>query len=310
MAAAPERPDPLALVHAVRRAARDADGQDPLDEAASLHLEHTAPADLVLRTAYLTDVGDGGDGGDGGTGGFALVRGEELDLVVAPDSRGQGLGRRLMAWALATGNPVHAWSHGHHPAAAPLARHVGWSCTRDLWVMRRPVGGDAPPLPPLQVPDGVEIRGFGGDGPDSDEARAVLAVNAAAFAHHPEQGALDRDGLAERMAEDWWDPAGLLVAVARDGDDDGQVLGFHWTKQHDAGTGEVYVVGISPAAQGRGLGRALTLAGLHHLAGLGVSEIILYVESDNAAAVHVYGGLGFAHAPRDTHVQFSAPEAR
>jgi len=308
MATARRRPDPLALVQAVRRAARDADGQDPLDEAASLHLEHTAPADLVLRTAYPA-----GSDEAAGTGGFALVRGDELDLVVAPDSRGHGLGRELMGWALEVAAPVHAWSHGHHPAAAPLARRFGWACSRDLWVMRRPVGAEAPPLPDRTEPEGVSIRGFAGEGPDSGEARAVLDVNAAAFAHHPEQGSLDREGLAERMAQDWWDPAGLLVAVdtGRPGSGEaGRLLGFHWTKQHDATTGEVYVVGISPAAQGRGLGRALTLAGLHHLAGLGVSEIILYVESDNAAAVHVYEGLGFTHAPRDTHVQFSAPQAR
>jgi len=43
------------------------------------------------------------------------------------------------------------------------------------------------------------------------------------------------------------------------------MAGFHWTKIHtsaDAGepTGEVYVVGVHPAEQGSGLGKALTLA--------------------------------------------------
>ena len=58
------------------------------------------------------------------------------------------------------------------------------------------------------VPEGVTIRGYR----DAD-ADGVLAVNAAAFAHHPEQGGMDAADLAERMAEPWWDPAGLLVAV-------------------------------------------------------------------------------------------------
>jgi mycothiol synthase len=101
------------------------------------------------------------------------------------------------------------------------------------------------------------------------------------------------------MAEDWFDPAGLLVADTGDG-----LRGFHWTKQHSAEVGEVYVVAIDPAAQGQGLGRVLTLAGLHHLAGLGVHEVLLYVESDNTPAVHVYDGLGFSHADADTHVQY------
>ena len=158
--------------------------------------------------------------------------------------------------------------------------------------MRRPA---AEPLPDLAVPEGVEVRGFA-DG----DAAGVLAVNADAFADHPEQGALDAEGLAARMAEPWWDPAGLLVAEA----DDGALLGFHWTKQHSPDLGEVYVVGVSSAAQGRGLGRVLTLAGLHHLAAVGVAEVLLYVESDNAPAVRLYTGLGFAHAAADTHVQY------
>jgi mycothiol synthase len=111
---------------------------------------------------------------------------------------------------------------------------------------------------------------------------------------------MDPAGLAERMAEPWFDPAGLLVA--NDGD---RMLGFHWTKQHDADLGEVYVVAIAPEAQGQGLGRVLTLAGLHHLAGLGVREVLLYVESDNHPARKVYERLGFTHAPSDMHVQFT-----
>ncbi len=165
---------------------------------------------------------------------------------------------------------------------------------RELWVMRRP---SSVPLPELVLPRDVSIRSYR----DSD-AEGVIAVNAAAFAAHPEQGHMDADNLAERMGEPWFDPAGLLLAV----DTDGTLLGFHWTKRHDERLGEVYVVGISPAAQGRGLGRLLTLAGLHHLVASGVDEVLLYTESDNAPAVHVYSGLGFDHAAEDTHVQYHA----
>jgi len=162
-------------------------------------------------------------------------------------------------------------------------------------VMRRPA---SLPLPPLEVPDDVRVRPF----TDAD-LDAVLAVNAAAFASHPEQGALDRAGFAVRAAEPWFDPAGLLIAEGADG----AVLAFHWTKQHSADLGEVYVVGVSPAAQGRGLGRVVTLAGLRHLAAAGVAEVLLYVESDNTAARALYRGLGFTHADTDTHVQYRAP---
>jgi mycothiol synthase len=101
------------------------------------------------------------------------------------------------------------------------------------------------------------------------------------------------------MGEPWFDPDGLLVAI-----DGVRMLGFHWTKQHSPALGEVYVVGVDPAAQGLGLGRALTRAGLSHLAGRGVSEVELYVESDNLPAIGLYRGLGFTHHARDTHVQY------
>ena len=57
--------------------------------------------------------------------------------------------------------------------------------------------------------------------------------------------------------------------------------------------GEVYIVGVDPAAQGRGLGRLLTLAGLYYFVRVGVSEVMLYVEGDNTAALNTYEKLGF-----------------
>jgi mycothiol synthase len=152
---------------------------------------------------------------------------------------------------------------------------------------------------PVEVPEveGVTIRGY--RDPDASE---VLRVNAAAFAHHPEQGSMDAANLAERMSEPWFDPAGLLVADAG-----GRLLAFHWTKQHSPELGEVYVVAVDPGAQGRGLGRAVTAAGLAHLHSRGVRRVILYVESDNAAAIATYGRLGFAHT--STHVQYARQPA-
>ncbi len=271
------------VVDAVRAACRDEDGQDPLDEAGQLRLKHDG---LTGSEIWLAD-----------DAGFALVHDDGVDLAVAPAARRQGLGGQLAEATLSGERPVTAWSHGDHPGAALLAGRHGLRRARELWVMRRRA---ETALPELAVPEGTTVRGFRPD--DPDDTAEVLRVNAAAFAHHPEQGSMDAVDLAARMAEPWFDPAGLLVA------DTGAGLGgFHWTKQHDADLGEVYVVAVDPAAQGLGLGRVLTLAGLHHLHERGVSEVLLYVESDNAAAVQVYAGLGFTHADDDTHVQYRRP---
>ncbi|MGH3334761.1 MAG: mycothiol synthase [Nocardioides sp.] len=254
------------------------DGVAPLDEATLLALRHDPGR---VRRWERDDA-------------FALLVGDDLGLVVHPTWRGQGLGRALLDSVLAEADRggLRAWSHADHPGAARLAATHGFERVRELWVMRRPV---ATPLPEVETPDGVTIRGYR---PADDQQ--LLRVNAAAFADHPEQGAMDATNLAERMAEPWFDPAGLLVAE----DGDGSLLGFHWTKQHSPELGEVYVVAIAPEAQGRGLGRVLTLAGLRHLAGLGVAEVLLYVESDNRPAIALYSRLGFGHAARDTHVMY------
>ncbi len=62
------------------------------------------------------------------------------------------------------------------------------------------------------------------------------------------------------------------------------------------------MVGVDPDHQGRGLGRTLTLAGLHRLRAQGLPQAMLYVEGDNHAARATYRRLGFAHW--DTDVMF------
>lgn len=239
--------------------------------------------------------------------GFALLIEDQVHLCVDPDLREKGVGGGLLKTLLTDvfpPRPLEAWSHADHPAARRLAARHGFAAVRELWVMRRPATLELEPMDAAGsgVPDGVEIRGF-----RPEDTAELLALNAAAFASHPEQGEMDEEGFAERCSESWFRAEGLLVAVDhRPGSPtEGRMLGFHWTKVHDRDTGEVYVVAISPESQGLGLGRLLTLAGLHHLHARGVREVILYVESDNAAAIRVYRDkLGFTHDARDTHVMY------
>jgi mycothiol synthase len=136
-------------------------------------------------------------------------------------------------------------------------------------------------------------------GQDED---AWTELNARAFAHHPEQGAWTREDLDMREREPWFDPDGFFLAER-----DGHLAGFHWTKIHqphagrpaDGPVGEVYVVGVDPAEQGSGLGRALTLAGLRYLQDREIPAVMLYVDGDNAPAISLYASLGFIHTATD-----------
>ncbi|MFD3474498.1 mycothiol synthase [Streptomyces sp. NPDC058695] len=209
------------------------------------------------------------------------------ELVVHPAHRGHGHGRALGSALLgASGKRLRVWAHGGHSAARHLSQVLGLTLFRELRQMRRPLA-EGPPLAEPVLPEGVVIRTFV---PGEDDA-AWLAVNAAAFAHHPEQGSLTQRDLDDRKAEPWFDPAGFFLAV-REGD--GEVIGFHWTKVHaEEQLGEVYVVGVAPGNQGGGLGKALTAVGLRHLAASGMPTAMLYVDADNKPAVTVYERLGF-----------------
>lgn len=310
---------PAGSEEAVRRVVADAtaaDGRSPLNEATLLALRHHGLRGHALWLASEAGAGDpvglalatpapGATGPGGATGPV------EVNLVVSPAARGRGVGRALAEAALDAVGPaeVSAWSHGNHPAAERLASRLGFDRARDLWVMRRPLSPEHP-LPALASgAGGVDVRTFV---PGQDED-AFLAVNAEAFAGHPEQAAMTRADLAQRMAEEWFDADGFFLAEPADAPvradsneavESPSLLGFHWTKAHDDRVGEVYVIGVSPAAQGQGLGRLLTLTGLHHLRERGLHEVILYVEADNAAAVAVYQGLGFNHDEADTDVMY------
>ncbi|MET9852338.1 mycothiol synthase [Streptomyces sp. NPDC006450] len=215
------------------------------------------------------------------------VEAPAAELVVHPAMRGRGHGRALgSALLAASGKRIRVWAHGGKSAARHLAQVLGLTLFRELRQLRRPLGADADPLPEAVLPAGVTVRTFV---PGTDDA-AWLAVNAAAFAHHPEQGSLTQRDLNDRIAQPWFDAKGFFLAER-----DGEVIGFHWTKVHaEQQLGEVYVLGVRPGAQGGGLGKALTAIGLRHLAATGLPTAMLYVDADNPAALAVYAGLGFS----------------
>ncbi|MGN7224542.1 mycothiol synthase [Curtobacterium flaccumfaciens] len=233
--------------------------------------------------------------------GVAVVRDGELELVVAQEARGRGIGTALVSQALALGRgaaPRLAWAHGDHPAARALADRFGWRAVRTLLQLRAPVADSDVDADDVELPDGYSLSAFR---PGTDDETDWLALNAAAFAHHPEQGRMTLDDLHAREADDWF--AGEDLLLLRDAS--GRLAGSCWLKVED-GIGEFYAVAVRPDLQGQRLGGVLMRAGTARLRGRGLAAAALYVEGDNEPALALYRRSGFTQHAID--VQYAAPE--
>ena len=289
------------------------DGAPPLNEDAVLHLSTSAPdrhQRLIAATGELL--------------GYAQLRDDPAGTaaemaVAATDTDRAPVAAALFEAAEAVG-AVLVWSHAEASPVGSTARHRGYLEDRVLLAMSRPLTAadaelDVTPLP------GVTVRAFE---PGRDEADWV-AVNARAFAEHPEQGRWTARDLAERMSQPWFDPAGFFLAFSTGVDtadkpspSGGGLLGFHWTKIEAADRpavgrsargagGEVYVIGLDPHAQGRGLGGLLLRTGLRHLARAGLSTVVLYTDESNSGAVALYHRTGFEVIRREVRFRRPAP---
>jgi mycothiol synthase len=271
--AVPDETTRVAIIALAGRIAGE-DGAPPLSDDALTHLSSSEVQHAVARQG-------------GRVVGYGQRRDGSAEVAAEPDAA------HVLIDAIAAPGLL-IWTHGRGSRLTPALRERGFKPVRELYQLRRALD-ELPPDPPL--PAGVTVRSFQ---PGRDEA-AWLEVNAAAFAAHAEQGRRTLAELQALMAEPWFAPWDFLLA-----DRNGELLGFHWTKVHSADLGEVYVLGISPEAQGLGLGNALLVRGLRHLAERGCAEVLLYVDGDNTAARRLYERAGFGEY--DLDVQWQAAD--
>lgn len=281
-------------VRELARRAESADGVGALSEASRLAMGPEPPAGTVHVLAHA-DAGHG----DRAPVGYAQVWPDRsAELVVDPLARRSGTGGALWAAARDAG-AERVWAHGDLPAARAFAEAAGLAPVRSLLRMGRPLTADD--SSPRRLPPGYAVTTFAVRRTQAqDPLEELRALNAAAFADHPEQGRLTVADLRARTEEPWFEPEGLLY-VTDESDADRGPVAFHWTKIEpdqqgsDDGArlvGEVYVVGVHPAYQGRGLAGPLTDLGLAHLVSRGCTDVVLYVDGENVAARATYERAG------------------
>jgi len=256
-----------------------ADGVEAFGEQTLFNLATTDPTHLVITR-------------QGAVVGYAQIDHHSAELAVHPSHRRNGIGGALLDAVKSRDPHAAVWAHGDLPPAQALAKSRGLAVTRELLYMRADLTSRPVPSPPQGI--GVEVFQ-----PD-DDAADWLALNAEVFADHPEQGRLTQSDLDDRMSQDWFDPHVFWLAR----ESSGALLGYMWVKYPPGGdTAEIYVLGVSPQAQGRGVGKFLTEYAMAHMHTRGAQAMDLYVEGDNAPALATYRAYG--SAPAGTHVQYT-----
>jgi len=297
-------------VHTLAANATLADGARPLSEQPLL--------ELLTDDADLTHVVVRADDALGApVVGYAQVdrRGAtpSAELVVDPEHRRRGIGRMLLRTAqrdatlpsrsgAPAGRPeLRVWAHGFGPAAQAFSRAMGLQVVRELQLQTRPLD-DAP----LDLEGAVAAAGAREFRPGEDDD-AWVAANARIFAQHPEQGRLTLADLRTREAQEWFDPS--LFYVVPSLDDPTRIDAYAWLKvEHPhasvgaTSSAEIYVIGVDPALQGRGMGGRLTTLALAALRRTGADHAELWVDADNLAAVATYARAGFTVASRDVQL--------
>lgn len=273
------RPDDLRRLEELFATVTECDGHAPIGEHKYLDLLHADPnrvtgivaeTDGVIAYVAVSPTQDESTWG--------------LELAVHPLHRDRDTIRRLVDAGSGHavdrgGRRIRVWTF--QPKLAAVLEEAGFLPERELRQLRMRLPAAEQP----RFPAGIEVRPFE---VGSDEQQ-WLSVNNAAFAGHPENGSWNLDILADRQQQDWFDPKGFRMAW--DGD---ELVGFCWTKVVEPSTGEIYVIGVAPDHQGRGLGRALILEGLRHMHDeAGAGRAMLYVDAGNEKAVAVYERIGF-----------------
>jgi mycothiol synthase len=222
------------------------------------------------------------------------VYGPSIEIAVSPDYRRHGVGKQLLEKIISDfpGQKIRLWAHGLNTGAAALASSCGFRQVRTLWQMRRSL---MTPISKPEFPAELAITKFDFD----SHLEGWLEANKTAFANHPEQGSWSESSLKLRINEEWFRSEDFHVVIKGK-----EIVAYVWTKvdptNRAAKLGEIYIVGVVPEWQNRGLGKALTLSALNQLRNENLSSALLYVDESNQAAIKLYENLGFTHWDTDT----------
>jgi mycothiol synthase len=219
-----------------------------------------------------------------------------LDYVICPEARTTELEQAVLGWACARLAAEAADREGRLPffvsarerdhARIAAIERAGF--VRENWGYVHLVRDLDQPISESELPSGFVVRSLAGE----SDIDAYVAAHRAVF----ETINMSAEWRRSALRDPRYVPELDLVAIAPDGTLAGFCVCWITPSLDGRSVAQVEPLGVLPAFQRNGLGRALLLEGLRRARAHGAIKMHVNAESNNAASQEAYGAVGFRHA--------------
>lgn len=218
----------------------------------------------------------------------------DLFGCVAPERQRSGLGSELLAYLIEDLRHSDYWQISHYVTdidspAAHFLRHHHFFVEHEEWQLALP---DLSQLPDPPQDQALHLRTF-----HKQKAVSLFCqLYNEIFAGLPWNQPFTQSEVASTLS------LSRDMQFLAQGE---EIIGFAWINLDGSGRGLIEPLGIKPAYQYQGYGRALLLLTLHELKKHGAKHAEIGAWRDNFAALHLYQSIGFRHQATLTYYAYN-----